>query len=102
MVVFESPYSFDEQLLTMRGDRALPSSLTCAIVGFPLMNFFTGIDDPACNAYIKRVVGIPGDNIVVNSKGKLFVNSQLIDEPYVEKYCAPLKNEFSFGRGQSN
>ena len=32
--------------------------------------------------YIKRIVGLPGDRIVV-SNGQVFVNDQLVEEPYI-------------------
>lgn len=37
--------------------------------------------DPA-QEYIKRLVGLPGDTIRVES-GQLYVNDQLVDEPYI-------------------
>jgi signal peptidase I len=32
--------------------------------------------------YIKRVIGLPGDHVQIKN-GQVFVNEQLIDEPYV-------------------
>jgi signal peptidase I len=32
--------------------------------------------------YIKRVIGLPGDQVIVN-QGKIFVNDRLVDEPYI-------------------
>lgn len=32
--------------------------------------------------YIKRVIGLPGDQVSIND-GKLYVNNQAIDEPYI-------------------
>ncbi len=32
---------------------------------------------------IKRVVGLPGDKVTIDENGSVFVNDELIDEPYV-------------------
>ena len=32
---------------------------------------------------IKRVVGLPGDKIIVDTDGNVYVNDELIDEPYI-------------------
>ena len=68
VIVFNSPHSFDERLIARRS-KPLPSKLECAIVGFPILNLLSGIIDPACHAYIKRVVAIGGDRVAVNSEG---------------------------------
>ncbi|MEO6725708.1 MAG: signal peptidase I [Blastocatellia bacterium] len=39
-------------------------------------------DDPS-KSYIKRVVGLPGEEINIED-GKLFINGQQIDEPYLD------------------
>lgn len=33
---------------------------------------------------IKRVIGLPGDEINIDSKGNIFVNNEKIDEPYIQ------------------
>src|SRR3989338_7487571 len=33
--------------------------------------------------YIKRVIGLPGENVKVE-KGKIYINGQLLDEPYLK------------------
>jgi signal peptidase I len=43
------------------------------VLGYPL--------DPSLD-YIKRVVGVPGDEIQIRA-GQLFVNGSFVDEPYV-------------------
>lgn len=38
---------------------------------------------------IKRVIGFPGDSIDIKSDGAVFVNGQLLDEPYIEHHGGP-------------
>lgn len=45
-------------------------------------------DELCCFSYqnkllIKRVIGLPGDKINIDTNGNVFVNDELIDEPYV-------------------
>tara|TARA_Y100001968_G_scaffold310906_1_gene332300 strand:+ start:3773 stop:4516 length:744 start_codon:yes stop_codon:yes gene_type:complete len=87
IVVFNSPSSFDKKLLAQRS-RPLPSSLECGLVTFPLLSFLPGIVDTACEAYIKRVVAVGGDQVSVNSKGEILINGSFVQEPYVEKFCS--------------
>ncbi len=94
VVVFNSPYSFDDVLISRR-NKPLPSEFKCALVNLPLIHGLPWLRDKACHDYIKRVVAIEGDNVIVNSEGKLFVNSQLVDEPYVANYCTTTKNSIS-------
>ena len=35
-------------------------------------------------SYIKRVIGLPGDHIVIKD-GEVYLNGELLDEPYLEK-----------------
>jgi signal peptidase I len=39
-------------------------------------------DDPS-KSFIKRVIGLPGETIRIDYKGQLFINGQLISEPYL-------------------
>ena len=87
IVVFNSPHAFDKQLISRRYS-SLPSSFQCALVTAPIVNLFPGVVDRACNAYIKRVVAISGDDISVNGKGEVFVNDQLVNELYSVNYCS--------------
>jgi len=96
IVVFNSPYSFDKGYLTQRIS-PLPSKGHCFFMGLFPMSTIPGLRDKACDAYIKRVVALPGDMVRVNKKGELYINNKKIDEPYV-KYkcdlypCAEIKN----------
>ena len=87
IVVFKSPYSFDEKLIALRST-ALPKKRYCFFMSFPPMSFIPGLRDQACDAYIKRVVALPGETVSVNSKGEVIINNKLIPEPYVSYKCS--------------
>ena len=84
IVVFNSPYLFDRELLARR-IKPLPSSFKCGFFSFPFVNLLPTVGDPACDAYIKRVVAVEGDWVFVNSYGKVFINDKPVKENYVEK-----------------
>ena len=78
IVLYKSPHSFDNTLISFR-KTPLPSAAEC----------YVEKNDLACQHYIKRVVAIGGDQIVVSEKGELFLNGSLVNEKYVSKYCLP-------------
>ena len=83
IVVFNSPYSFDPLLRSKKK----PSVFKCALVNFPLFAFLTRLGDPACDAYIKRVVAVGGDAISINSKGEVIIDGSRNSETYVTNFC---------------
>jgi signal peptidase I len=83
IVVFHSPYHFDPAL---RGERR-SGPLRCLLVNLPLVGSLPGLQEPACDAYIKRVVGLPGDRVVINPRGEVTINDRRLAEPYVRSYC---------------
>jgi signal peptidase I len=83
IVVFKSPHAFDPALKTAGS----PPFLRCALANFPLLGLIPGLGHPACDAYIKRVVAVGGDQVSVNPRGEVRVNGDPVDEPYVTKYC---------------
>ena len=87
IVVFNSPYSFDKKLISSRS-KPLPSKRYCFFMSFPPMSFIPGLRDQACDAYIKRVVALPGEIVSVNAKGEVIINNKLIPEPYVIYKCS--------------
>ena len=87
IVVFNSPYSFDQKLISLRS-KPLPKKRYCFLMSFPPMSFIPGLRDQACDAYIKRVVALPGEIVSVNKKGELIINNKLITEPYVSYKCS--------------
>ncbi|MFZ9216134.1 MAG: signal peptidase I [Vulcanococcus sp.] len=83
IVVFHAPHHFDPVLSSGRS----AGPLSCLLVNLPIINSVPGLQNPACDAYIKRVVAVAGDRVVVNPRGEVNVNGQAIQEPYVQNYC---------------
>ena len=36
--------------------------------------------------FIKRVIGLPGDTVTI-LEGRVYINGELLDEPYIENFC---------------
>ena len=96
IVVFNSPYSFDTQLIASRQSK-LPSKLKCALITFPLISWIPTFSERACDAYIKRVIAVGGDHLLINTKGAIVLNGSSVDEPYVKYFC-PRQPEFNICR----
>ena len=86
LVVFNSPYAFDNKLIAQR-QSPRPSKLKCAFITFPLTSWMPFFPDQACDAFIKRVIAVGGDRLEVDTKGVVILNGRVIDEPYVESFC---------------
>ena len=86
IVVFNSPYSFDKKLIANRQTQ-LPSRFKCSLITFPLISWIPSLTDRACDAYIKRVIAVGGDRLLINTKGSIILNGRSIDEPYVKYFC---------------
>ena len=99
IVVFNSPYSFDKKLIAER-NRRLPSKFQCSLITFPLISWIPSLADRACDAYIKRVVAVGGDRLLINGEGEVVLNGNLINETYVKFYC-PNKYRFNLCRPMS-
>ena len=84
IVVFNSPYAFDPALKAPQG----PSPLVCGLANLPLLGLIPGLGDPACDAYIKRVVAVAGDRVIVDPSGAVRVNGEGLKEPYVKQFCS--------------
>ena len=78
IVVFNSPYSFDKKLIAERR-RQLPSKFRCSLITFPLISWIPTLGDRACDAYIKRIVALEGDSLLINSKGEIVLNGRSIN-----------------------
>ncbi len=96
IVVFNSPYAFDKKLIANRQTQ-LPTKFQCSLITFPLISWIPTLSDRACDAYIKRVVAVEGDHLLINGKGEISLNGRSINEPYVEYFC-PSKPEFNLCR----
>jgi signal peptidase I len=83
IVVFHSPHHFDP-VLASTTDR---SPLRCLLVNLPLIGSLPGLASPACDAYIKRVVALPGERVVVDPRGQVKINGQRLREPWVQNLC---------------
>ena len=93
IVVFNSPYSFDKKLIADR-TKQLPSKFQCSLITFPLISWIPTLSDRACDAYIKRIVAVGGDRLLINDKGEIVLNGRSINEPYVMNFC-PSKSKFN-------
>ena len=86
IVVFNSPFAFDKKLLLLRS-KPVPKKEYCFFMSFPPMSIIPGLKDPACDAYIKRIVALPGEIVSVNKFGEVFINNKKLKEPYISNYC---------------
>ncbi|MFM1799733.1 MAG: hypothetical protein RLZZ117_2011 [Cyanobacteriota bacterium] len=83
IVVFHAPHHFDPVL----GAQHRPGPLGCLLVNIPLLGPLLGLQEPACDAYIKRVIGLPSDRVVVDPRGLVSLNGKRLREPYVKSIC---------------
>ena len=72
IVVFHSPHHFDPVLASSTSR----NPLRCALVNLPVLGNLPGLASPACDAYIKRVVALPGERVVVDPRGKVTIDGQ--------------------------
>ena len=89
IVVFNSPSAFDP---VWKLESGKPNPLKCGFVTFPGISWV--VDRvllqryPECEAWIKRVVGVPGNLVEVNSSGAVSINGRAFKEPYVTNFCS--------------
>jgi signal peptidase I len=83
IVVFRAPHHFDPVL----AGQSRGGPLRCLLVNLPLIGSLPGVQEPACDAYIKRVIGLPGERVVVDPRGRVSINGRRLEEPYVENSC---------------
>ena len=56
---------------SVNATRIPPGPFYCFLMSFPPISFIPGLRDQACDAYIKRVVALPGEIVSVNKKGEV-------------------------------
>ena len=92
IVVFNSPYAFDP-ILSANG---VATPFRCLTYNLPVISFFLAGREPSCDAYIKRVVAVSGDEVLVDKKGKVSINGEKYLEPYVHNFCgSKVRDQFS-------
>jgi signal peptidase I len=83
IVVFHAPHHFDRTLAAQNP----VGPLGCLLVNLPLIGSLPGVQNPACDAYIKRVIGLPGERVAVDPRGRVRINGTPLAEPYVRNLC---------------
>lgn len=71
ILVFYPPPSATDDEDVLKHD---PFSVFCRLTGLPFL--------PQPEAYIKRLIGMPGDTIEIKANQGVFINGKLLDEPY--------------------
>lgn len=84
IVVFHAPQHFDPVLRSQTGGGG---PLQCLLVNLPLIGSLPGLQQPACDAFIKRVIGLPGERVVVDPRGLVSIDGKPLVEPYVRNFC---------------
>lgn len=85
IVVFHSPYRFSP----IGHGVSDPFRGQCALTALPgLARVF---QHPKCDAYIKRVVALPGERVEVDPRGQVWINGERLREPYVDRTCDDLE-----------
>lgn len=81
IVVFHSPFRF----APIGYNVSDPFWGQCTLVALPgLARVFR---HPKCDAYIKRVVALPDERVEVDPFGTVWINGELLREPYVDHTC---------------
>ncbi|MEB3321655.1 MAG: signal peptidase I [Synechococcaceae cyanobacterium] len=83
IVVFRSPHHFDPALAA----QSQAGPFRCLLVNLPLIGSLPGLQEPACDAYIKRVIGLPGERVMVDPRGRVRIDGRPLPEPYVANEC---------------
>lgn len=85
IVVFHSPYRF----APIGHGVSDPFQGQCVLTALPgLARIF---QHPKCDAYIKRVVALPGERVEVDPLGQVWINGEPLPEPYVDHTCDDLE-----------
>jgi signal peptidase I len=83
IIVFHAPHHFDPALRSQNSG----GDLACLLVNLPLIGALPSLQQPACDAYIKRVIGLPGHRVQVDPLGRVRLDGKPLDEPYAKNLC---------------
>ena len=87
IIIFEAP--IDRSILVSTEDVTAKFIEKKGIEAFTY--YFMGIDK---NEYIKRVIGLPGDHIVVKEDGFVYRNDEKLEESYVKDGYTPINGPY--------
>lgn len=87
MVVEKITYRFREpergEVVVFEGESTAPTDENANIIERAVRGFgqFVGVVPASARDFVKRVVGLPGDEILIEA-GQVYVNGEPLDEPY--------------------
>lgn len=85
IVLLNAPHGFDAVMKSQYSRKLCPFT-EIPVIGQLLRSM---INNPACDAYIQRVIGVAGDQVMVDAQGKVEINGKRLKEAYVKSYCKP-------------
>lgn len=87
MVVEKVTYRFREprrgEIVVFEGDNGTPDvggGVASTVVR--RVGQFLGVVPASAKDFVKRVIGLPGDEVLIDADGQVFVNGVALDEPY--------------------
>lgn len=90
LVVYPSPFKFDPVLTSTESPPDCRRRIREVAIGSKVykeeISPFLG-SKPACDMMVGRIVGLPGDTVVVNPKGEVSVNDKSLSENYISEWC---------------
>jgi len=83
IVAIKAPHGYDSVL------KAKYSRNFCFLTDLPILGniFWKLMKNPACDVFIQRIVAMPGNHVIVNERGEIFIDGIKANEKYVKNYC---------------